>query len=1125
MSQVEKSTDHTATDESRDFSPSFANTAALWQRMPPMPNTLSLADVQQSWNTRDPQFIRLLSQLSTQSEPTPETPIRDGAPTFDGWLAYLRSPEFKRKSREEQRAARIEKLKAVEAPTAEVPLPDRLKAHKLIEALWESDDPLARDCLLRTIAECPLVYGPWRALKKIFKEAEAKNDTEVYGALAARFDSAMSRTEGQVSGATLAYLSRRAWRYLRRVALQLPVTYADIAVDVLIHYTDDTNWKSTWLLNQIFYHERKNYGRTGFRFSYREPTLPSDIKSRAYADLWKRSPRPLFTLLERAQSDPVREFAAACLKADFKTVLRDVEADWVIRLVSVPSAAVHDFVVWILQNVPKFEQSEFRKLKLHEPVLLLFESPSNAARKYTADYARTHARDLSVDELVKLFGNDNDAVRKLARDLLSERDPRKAVGLEAWGRLLETEHGHEFAAEVLIKSFGAKDLTPEWFAERLISGSEPAREFAKEHLPKVHSAKSLGTSFYVALAKRCDPDNDDQIEVAEWAVAELAKLDLATVPLEDLRWLALFPATESDIHNQVAKKKLKPQTLGMDFLKMLAYQPDWEASGWLTDFRARNGQWAKDVQFDESRSASLLNQFADVQDYSTADLGFDWLMMLVARPEPNYHDFAKQRMIRTLSPADFAPAKKAVASSQAQTAPAQVDLQKKSFLFTGKLASMTRDEAEAKVKAANGIASGSVTKNLHYLVVGDEGSPLYGQGKKGSKQVKAEELNAAGSNISIISETAFLQMASGVQLAVADADSTTAGCAKLWEMVNAPGRADAPVAAFAREFVRLHHKPICQELTGKGPDPGTEVPAEFLNWNRFAPLFGETRKPLRDLALEFAGYDFARWAPPVEDLLVLSESPFVDVRRLVAKSLLAEPGKATQNYRLDPARLAPAAIYRFCESADEETRALGMELIRRLPKLQVPEELFRLSESPDRKVRAFVIRSLWQVYRNRGLTEHWKPTLPPPPTVGAKAVKDAKKREAEQGSGVPTKPRTPPADQPTLGEFLRRVLFELPPGPPEKSRGGGEQANDAPLDDAEPTSNSERQVSLKPIPARRAKLDAVEVMRDLALDDKSFASGILPLLDEFLATCGTSEKAACLVAVTRIRHKHAELKK
>ena len=32
--------------------------------------------------------------------------------------------------------------------------------------------------------------------------------------------------------------------------------------------------------------------------------------------------------------------------------------------------------------------------------------------------------------------------------------------------------------------------------------------------------------------------------------------------------------------------------------------------------------------------------------------------------------------------------------------------------------------------------SSGVTAKVHYVVIGDEGSPLYGQGKKGSKQLK-----------------------------------------------------------------------------------------------------------------------------------------------------------------------------------------------------------------------------------------------------------------------------------------------------------------------------------------------------------------------------------------------------
>src|SRR5207244_1106182 len=118
---------------------------------------------------------------------------------------------------------------------AEVSLPDRLRLHEIILALWQDDSVFARTCLLKVIVGVPLVYGPWRALKRIFKEAEAKGDTEVYGALAARFDMARASGRHGVSAATLTYLVRRAWRYLRRTGVSLPVAYADTAADVLAH--------------------------------------------------------------------------------------------------------------------------------------------------------------------------------------------------------------------------------------------------------------------------------------------------------------------------------------------------------------------------------------------------------------------------------------------------------------------------------------------------------------------------------------------------------------------------------------------------------------------------------------------------------------------------------------------------------------------------------------------------------------------------------------------------------------------------------------------------------------------------------------------------------------------------
>src|SRR5262249_11597977 len=159
---------------------------------------------------------------------------------------------------------------------------------------------------------------------------------------------------------------------------------------------------------------------------------------------------------------------------DFRASLREVEPSWVARLVSVGSAAVDAFVVWILTNVPRFEQAAFRTLGLHDAVLRLFDSPADEARAYAAEYARTHAPHLPVRELVRLANNNHEAVRKLASDLLQALHPRKDVGLEAWGRLLETEHGHDLAAAALRKHFGARELTPEWFQARLFSPSDLA---------------------------------------------------------------------------------------------------------------------------------------------------------------------------------------------------------------------------------------------------------------------------------------------------------------------------------------------------------------------------------------------------------------------------------------------------------------------------------------------------------------------------------------------------------------------------------------------------------------------------------------------------------------------------
>lgn len=1064
-----------------------------------MTTRVHLDDVRRAWEARDPGLVGLVEALAGQDDEPPAAPVREGAPTFATFLAEIRSGSFRRKPLDEQAHYRIEQVRALEAPAAEVPLPDRLRLHEILTHLWHDDGPFARACLLEIIARVPLRYGPWRALKRIYKEAEARDDTEVLGALAARVDDEYSSGHAEVGRPTLAYLRRRAWRYLRRTAESRPACYADSAADVLARYEDGTNWARTWVANHIFFHETGKYDRTNFHLG----RPPADmLKDRAFSDLWKRSPRPLFGLLERARSDRVRQFAAEALKADFRAVLREVEPAWVARLVGVGSGPVDEFVVWVLANVPRFEQAAFRTLGLHAAVLRLFDSPSDSARAYAAEYARTHARDLPVEELVRLIDNDHKAVRGLATDLLQARDPRTEVGLEAWGRLLETQHGHDLAATALRKHFGARELTPEWFQARLFVRHLPAFPLVKSLLLQVHPAESLGPGYFADLVKATDARGLAGSLVAGFAMEQLARFDVNTLDRDFLRSLVLRAATGAKACAWIEEGRLKAQVLGLDFLKALAFHPDWETDPWIAALRRDGPAQGQAVPFDEELADRVLGWLRDVRRFAPADLGFEWLLKLAARSEPRYHDFAVETMIKGFAPADFAPREAAAPSA----APAPVHLGGASFLFTGKLATMQRKEAEDKVRQAGGTVSSGVTNKLHYLVIGDEGSALYGHGKKGTKQLKGEELNAAGANIQIISETAFLKRLAG-QAQAASADATLAGSERLWELANAPGPADAPLAKFAIRYIRRHHPDIALAETDRPVDPGAEVPAGFLSFDRVRPLFGETRKPLRDLALELARWEFARWAPPADELVRLAESPHIDVRRFVAQALLADNEPEHRRYRIDPETLSPAAVYSFCESADDSTRALGMQLIRRSARLQQPEELFRLTESPDRRVRALVVRTLWSLYRDRGTTAGWKPPIPPQTTVGAAAKKKAAAQAESRGPGPPARPEKRPAGPRDLWDFLRRTLFEVPPPRPEKG---------------EPLGVGER---LKPLPARKAKLGLIETMRDLALEDVDFARGVLPLVEEFLTSRGPSEQAACLVAATRIRHTHPELRR
>jgi tetratricopeptide (TPR) repeat protein len=79
--------------------------------------------------------------------------------------------------------------------------------------------------------------------------------------------------------------------------------------------------------------------------------------------------------------------------------------------------------------------------------------------------------------------------------------------------------------------------------------------------------------------------------------------------------------------------------------------------------------------------------------------------------------------------------------------------------FTGKFASMTREEACQIVREAGGESTPAVSRRTSFLVVGMEGWPLLPDGMISNKLKCAEELIRRGHDIRILSEESFLELA------------------------------------------------------------------------------------------------------------------------------------------------------------------------------------------------------------------------------------------------------------------------------------------------------------------------------------------------------------------------------
>src|SRR5581483_11734586 len=88
-----------ASSRARDCPALVAGQSSVLQtpsvEVPAVTLPLHLKDLRLAWEARDPELVSLVEALAVQPDPPPDKPIRQGAPTFQRFLAEIRGWAFR----------------------------------------------------------------------------------------------------------------------------------------------------------------------------------------------------------------------------------------------------------------------------------------------------------------------------------------------------------------------------------------------------------------------------------------------------------------------------------------------------------------------------------------------------------------------------------------------------------------------------------------------------------------------------------------------------------------------------------------------------------------------------------------------------------------------------------------------------------------------------------------------------------------------------------------------------------------------------------------------------------------------------------------------------------------------
>lgn len=234
----------------------------------------------------------------------------------------------------------------------------------------------ARVAVIEALRRLPLGLNTFRPVRRIYKLAELRNDSEVYGLLAYRFEKtpeSYRRSQGGMwlngtwqtvtdllrgsdsrlaySNTTRAYLRRRSLRTLARLGELGLDLYVEMATGVLLAFNDEfdrkkprTTTQSVWdrrgyqtietffdvydypLLNHLLYRNSTRYVPqrdlkswpcvSAGAGAYRPGQPAPETREEAFPELWDRNPGAIIRLLRASSCLAVHEFAVKVFRAN-----------------------------------------------------------------------------------------------------------------------------------------------------------------------------------------------------------------------------------------------------------------------------------------------------------------------------------------------------------------------------------------------------------------------------------------------------------------------------------------------------------------------------------------------------------------------------------------------------------------------------------------------------------------------------------------------------------------------------------------------------------------------------------------------------------------------------------------